>query len=97
MGAKEYQRSELLSSDDATGDMFTLDFIKNIQLDTLVMINPVCPLVSPQDVLNALDEFKKGLIDISLRNDIRPMLHEICSAMPIPPFDIDAYVEAFKE
>jgi len=39
---------------------------------------------------------KKGLINISVRNDIRPMLHEICSAMPIPPFDIDAYFEALK-
>jgi CMP-N,N'-diacetyllegionaminic acid synthase len=63
LGAKEYRRSELLSSDDATGDMFTLDFIKNIQVDTLVMINHVCPLVTPQDVLNALDEFKKSDCD----------------------------------
>lgn len=39
---------------------------------------------------------KKGLIDMSLRNDIRPILEEIWSSVPIPKFDIDVYFGALK-
>lgn len=82
LGAKEYRRSELLSSDDATGDMFTLDFIKNIQVDTLVMINPVCPLVTPQDVLNALDEFTKSDCDTLISCE-ETQMQTFCDGQPV--------------
>ena len=39
---------------------------------------------------------KKGLIDMSLRNEIRPILEEIWSAMPIPSFNVDEYFTALK-
>jgi CMP-N-acetylneuraminic acid synthetase len=82
LGAKEYRRSELLSSDDATGDMFTLDFIKNTQVDTLVMINPVCPLVTPQDVLNALDAFKKSDCDTLISCE-ETQMQTFCDGQPV--------------
>jgi len=37
---------------------------------------------------------KKGLINMSLRNDIRPILEEIYSSTPIPKFDMGSYFEA---
>lgn len=58
-----YKRSEALASDEATGDQFTIDFIRNIEMDTLVMISPVCPLVTPSDVSNALIAFQESSCD----------------------------------
>lgn len=63
LGVNTYKRDEFLASDNATGDMFTLDFIKNIEVDTLVMISPVCPLITPEDVQNAIEEFRKSECD----------------------------------
>jgi 3-dehydroquinate synthase len=39
---------------------------------------------------------KKGLIDMSLRNEIRLILEEVWSSMPIPEFDTDIYFSALK-
>lgn len=47
------------------------------------------------DLANILSA-KKGLIDISVRNEIRPILEEIWSSMPIPKFEIGTYFEALK-
>ena len=63
LGTSTYKRPEFLASDTATGDMFTLDFIKNVQADTVVMISPVCPLVTHQDVQDALQAFQKSECD----------------------------------
>lgn len=39
---------------------------------------------------------RKGLIDIRLRNQIRPILQEISCITPIPSLDIDSYLRALK-
>lgn len=57
-GVEVFERDENLASDTATGDDFTVDIINRLQLDTLMMISPVCPLVSPQDVSEAITAYK---------------------------------------
>jgi CMP-N-acetylneuraminic acid synthetase len=63
LGAKTYKRSEELASDTATGDEFTYDFILKEKPDTLVMINPVCPLIESSDIIRAIDKFKSSQCD----------------------------------
>jgi CMP-N,N'-diacetyllegionaminic acid synthase len=54
---KVYRRPTALGSDTATGDDFTADFLKNIRADVLVMVSPVCPFVTPDDVRSGLEAF----------------------------------------
>ena len=56
-GAKIFRRDQELASDSASGDAFTYDFLKKYEVDTLVMISPVCPLVEVSDVDGALEAF----------------------------------------
>jgi CMP-N,N'-diacetyllegionaminic acid synthase len=53
-GVNVFLRNSELASDTASGDDFTVDIIDRLKLDTLMMISPVCPLVSPEDVTNAI-------------------------------------------
>jgi CMP-N,N'-diacetyllegionaminic acid synthase len=62
-GVKTYRRSADLASDEATGDDFTADFIEKMKPDTLIMINPACPLVEPVDVQNAVRAFRQADCD----------------------------------
>jgi CMP-N-acetylneuraminic acid synthetase len=57
LGCSVYRRPEHLGSDTATGDDFTIDFIEALKMDTLVMISPVCPLLTPVDVEDALKAY----------------------------------------
>ncbi len=47
------------------------------------------------DLANILSA-KQGLINMSLRNEIRPILEEIWSSMSIPSFNVDEYFAALK-
>jgi len=58
-----YRRKAHLASDTATGDDFTADFIEKVRPDTLVMINPVCPLIEPSDVMHAIEVFRNSDCD----------------------------------
>lgn len=89
LGASRYQRAEFLASDDATGDMFTLDFIENVPVDTLIMINPACPLVTPQDVLDALEAFKKTDCDTLISCE-ETQMQTFCDGQPV---NIDVAVQ----
>ena len=57
-GVKVYERTPTLAGDTASGDDFTIDIIDRLQLDTLMMISPVCPLVTPADVAAAIAAYK---------------------------------------
>lgn len=48
-----YIRSSTLASDTATGDEFTADIIEALRPKTLMMISPVCPLISSRTIRNA--------------------------------------------
>jgi CMP-N,N'-diacetyllegionaminic acid synthase len=58
-GVRIFERDPALASDTATGDDFTVDIMDRLQLDTLMMISPVCPLVSPKDVSSAIAAYQE--------------------------------------
>ncbi|GAB5560429.1 MAG: hypothetical protein SynsKO_20760 [Synoicihabitans sp.] len=62
-GVKVFQRDPALASDTATGDDFTVDIMDRLKLDTLMMISPVCPLVTPEDVRSAVEAYRSGDAD----------------------------------
>ena len=70
-GAKHYKRSEELSQDHIVSDQFNYDFLKNMDCDALVMVNPVSPLVLPEDIDGAIEKFKSENLDtlISIREE----------------------------
>ncbi len=82
MDVQTYKRSEELASDTATGDKFTIDFMRNVEVDTLVMISPVCPLISPQDVNDAINEFRNSVCDTLITCESTQM-QTFCEDKPI--------------
>jgi CMP-N-acetylneuraminic acid synthetase/quercetin dioxygenase-like cupin family protein len=60
-GVEFYKRPEKLSSDTATNDEFALDFIENIECDTLYQLLPTSPFVSPEDIRGFVDAMEDGL------------------------------------
>jgi CMP-N-acetylneuraminic acid synthetase len=63
LGALVYRRRSGLASDDATSDHFNMDIIEALRPDTLVMINPVCPLIESVDIDAAMDVYGNGSFD----------------------------------
>jgi CMP-N-acetylneuraminic acid synthetase len=57
-GVKVFLRNPDLASDTASGDDFTVDIMDRLKLDTLMMISPVCPLVTPEDVSQAIQVYR---------------------------------------
>ncbi len=60
---KIYKRDISLASDKASSDEFNDDIIKKLQPDTLIMVNPVCPLLGSQDIINAMECYKNSDCD----------------------------------
>jgi CMP-N,N'-diacetyllegionaminic acid synthase len=58
-----YKREEDLANDQASSDQFNFDIINKLKPDTLIMINPVCPLIEAIDIINALEVYKKNNCD----------------------------------
>ena len=54
-----YKRPFELSTDTATNDDFTLDFIKNIKCDILIQLLPTSPFISSDEI----DEFTEKMIN----------------------------------
>ena len=63
LGVKVYRRPEELGSDQTTGDDFTADFIRKTRPDTLVMVSPVCPMVTAEDLTNAIEAYQQSDCD----------------------------------
>jgi CMP-N-acetylneuraminic acid synthetase len=59
-GTEVYARDASLASDTASGDDFTIDIIERLKPDTLIMISPVCPLVTVEDVAEAINQYKQS-------------------------------------
>lgn len=60
---KGYLRNAWLASDEAKGDDFTADIMENVEMDTLLMINPVCPLIRATDIKNAVEAYQNSACD----------------------------------
>lgn len=70
---KTYKRNEDLANDKASSDEFNYDVIKKFNPDTLVMINPVCPLISADDIRNAFEYYKKNDYDTLITSESTQM------------------------
>jgi CMP-N-acetylneuraminic acid synthetase len=55
-GAKFYKRPEIYSTDKATNDHFTLDFMNNIDGEILIQILPTSPMISVKEVTDFTNE-----------------------------------------
>lgn len=60
---KIYKRSAILATDDSSSEDFNLDIMNNLSADTLVMINPVCPLIKSSDINNAFKKYRESDCD----------------------------------
>lgn len=58
-----FERDEELLDDDAVQDQFNYDFLKKIETDCLVMINPVSPLILPEDIDKAIEYYLANDLD----------------------------------
>ena len=63
LGALVYRRKSGLASDTATSDEFNMDIIEALNPDTLMMINPVCPLIESTDIEAAIDAYRNDSVD----------------------------------
>ena len=66
-----YKRKPELALDYITQDQFNYDFLCNIETENLVLVNPVSPLVLPEDIDNAIEFYESNKLDtlISVREE----------------------------
>ncbi len=62
-GVSFYRRPLPLAADDATNDMFVLDFIDHVPCDIIVQINPTSPLISIEEICDFVAMIKEGGYD----------------------------------
>ena len=62
-GVKYYKRKPELAIDTVTSDEFNYDFLKNNDCDAVVMVNPISPLVTTEDIDNAIIYFEENKLD----------------------------------
>lgn len=79
---KTYKRDEKLANDQASSDQFNLDVINKFDPDTLIMINPVCPLITEDDIKNALEAYKKSDCDTLITSESTQM-QTFCDGEPV--------------
>lgn len=70
-GAKFYKRNIELAQDHIVSDQFNYDFLQNMDCDAVVMVNPVSPLVLPEDIDAAINQFEREELDtlISIKEE----------------------------
>ena len=65
-GVKLYLRDPIFATDDATNDQFILDFIKHIDCDIVVQVNPTSPLVQADEIKSFVTKMLEGDFDTML-------------------------------
>lgn len=79
---KIYARQKSLANDKASSDEFNLDIINSLNPDTLMMINPVCPLIEATDIITALETYSKSSSD-TLISCSNTQMQGFCENKPI--------------
>lgn len=82
LGAEVYRRRPELASGTASSDEFNMDIIEALAPDTLVMINPVCPLVRAEDVDGAILAYQASAAD-TLITVTETRLQVFCDGAPV--------------
>lgn len=77
-----YKRENSLANDKATSDQFNYDIIQNLKPDTLIMINPVCPLITSDDIKKALDRYQQSDCDTLISSSATKM-QTFCENQPV--------------
>jgi len=77
-----YKRPAELGEGSIAQDQFNYNFLKNIETEYLVMVNPVTPLILPEDIDNAIEYFEQNKLDSLIpTNDIH--LHSFYKDKPL--------------
>ncbi|MFT5926905.1 MAG: CMP-N-acetylneuraminic acid synthetase/quercetin dioxygenase-like cupin family protein [Candidatus Azotimanducaceae bacterium] len=84
-GISFYKRPEVFSSDQATNDQFSLDFMKNVEGDILIQILPTSPLLSVSEIR----EFVKAMIDQKLDTLVSVEHNQIASVYKGEPINFE--------
>lgn len=79
---KIYKRDPELANDTASSDQFNSDIIRALQPNTLIMINPVCPLIEAGDIQRALEHYKQSDCDTLITSESTQM-QTFCNNEPI--------------
>jgi len=77
-----YKRKKSLADDMTTSDEFNMDIINALNPDTLIMINPVCPLIESDDIVNMVDAYKTSDCD-TLISCSTTQMQTFCEGAPI--------------
>ncbi|WP_159090923.1 cytidylyltransferase domain-containing protein [Aquimarina aquimarini] len=79
---KIYKREKNLADDNSSSDEFNYDIIQKLSPDTLIMINPVCPLIDSKDIENAVEFFKNNEGD-TLISASSTQMQTFCNDEPV--------------
>lgn len=81
-GANFYKRPEHLATEHASQDQFNIDFIQNTGADILVLINPVCPLITADDIDNVINFYLENNYNTVVTTK-EEHLHAFCNGSAI--------------
>lgn len=76
---KIYKRNPELSVDAVTQDRFNYDFISKNPCDYFLLVNPICPLITKEDISNVIDFCIKGNFDsvfTTTRHETHGIFHD---------------------
>lgn len=62
-GVQYYKRDPKLATDATSADEFSYDFMKNVEADLVVWVNPVCPLTTGEDIDKMIDYYFEKKLD----------------------------------
>jgi len=81
-GVKFYKRSSELAKDEIASDQFNYDFLINNDCDILVMVNPVSPLITGEDIDKVVSFYRANDFDtvITAREE---RLQAFCEGKPV--------------
>lgn len=87
LGVKYYKRPKHLASNTASSDEYNYDFFQNHNVDLLVQVNPVCPLITGRKIDQIIKYFLDNDLDslITVREERFQAFH---NGIPIN-FNID--------
>ena len=63
LGARYYKREESLAGDHISSDEFNYDFMKHVDSDVVVMVNPVAPLITPAEIDEMIRHYLEKQLD----------------------------------
>lgn len=79
---KIFLRDKELCSDFVQSDDFNADIIRKLKPDTLIMVNPVCPLIEADDIRNVIHEYRNTDCD-TLITACSTQMQTFCDGKPV--------------